>query len=77
MTFTDYVHSFYGRGGAYPLRKDGKLLTRTRIEALLPELADKMDEQGWSWGNGDTMDREFFRHEVLEQHGYQEGESNE
>ena len=75
MTFVDYVHSFYGKGGVYELRKDGKPLTRRKISALLPELMNKMAEQKWRWADGDSMDREFFREEVLHAHGYTEGES--
>lgn len=33
MTFVDYVHSFYGKGGVYELCKDGKPLTRRKISA--------------------------------------------
>jgi hypothetical protein len=69
------VHSFYGKGGVYELRRGGKPLTKAKIIALLPELDAQRTAQNWRWGDGDTMDREFFRSEVLEQHGYKEGES--
>jgi hypothetical protein len=36
---------------------------------------DKMTAQKWRWADGDSMDREFFREEVLQAHGYTEGES--
>jgi hypothetical protein len=75
MMFIDYVYSFYGKGGVYELRKAGKPLTERMIVALLPEMEQKMKAQKWRWGGGDSMDREFFREEVLEAHGYKEGES--
>jgi hypothetical protein len=29
-----------------------------------------MHTQGWNWGDGDSMDREFFREEMLAPLGY-------
>jgi len=75
MTFIDYVYSFYGKDGVYELRKAGKPLTERMIAALLPEMEQKMKAKKWRWGGGDSMDREIFREEVLEAHGYKEGES--
>lgn len=71
--FVEYVLMFYGKGGLYELRnEEGKPLTAKAAHNLLPFLHYAMKEQDWSWGGGDTMDREFFREEVLEHAGYTE-----
>lgn len=70
--FVDYVHSFYGTGGIYPLSKAGKPLTKPLIKASIPLMRALMVEQGFPYGDGDTMDREFMRFEVLEPIGYKE-----
>jgi hypothetical protein len=70
--FVDYVHSFYGTGGIYPLSKAGKPLTKPLIKASIPLMRALMVEQGFPYGDGDgdTMDREFMRGEVFEPLGY-------
>jgi hypothetical protein len=69
--FVNYVHSFYGKGGIYVLSNaDGKTVTRPLIESLLPKMQAVMKQQRWNWGDGDSLDREFFREEVLEPMGY-------
>ena len=71
--FVQYVMAFYGKGGIYEMRTaDGKALTKQLVKSLLPSMADAMQKQGWNWGYGDSMDREFFREEVLEPAGYTE-----
>ena len=71
--FIDYVLSFYGKGGIYEMRNaEGQALTRQLAKSLLPAMQDAMHKQGWNWGDGDSMDREFFREEVLEPMGYTE-----
>jgi hypothetical protein len=70
--FVDYVHSFYGEGGVYPLFKNAKPLTKDVIKASAPLMLSLMAEQGFPYGDGDTMDREFMRFEVLEPIGYKE-----
>ena len=71
--FVAYVLSFYGKGGVYEMRNaEGKAPTRQLVLSLLPAMADAMHKQGWNWGDGDSMDREFFREEVLEHAGYTE-----
>jgi hypothetical protein len=70
-TFVKYVLSFYGKGGVYEMRNaEGKTPTAQLVRSLLPAMVDAMQTQGWNWGNGDSMDREFFREEVLAPLGY-------
>jgi hypothetical protein len=69
--FVKYVLSFYGEGGVYEMRNaEGKVPTRQLVMSLLPAMVDAMHKQGWNWGDGDSMDREFFREEVLAPLGY-------
>lgn len=69
--FVKYVLSFYGKGGIYEMRNaEGKVPTAQLVRSLLPAMVDAMHKQGWNWGDGDSMDREFFREEVLEPMGY-------
>ena len=71
--FVEYVMAFYGKGGIYEMRDEaGDPLTAEAVRRLLPYMASAMTEQGWNWGDGDSMDREFFREEVLEHAGYTE-----
>lgn len=71
--FVKYVLSFYGKGGIYEMRNaEGKVPTAQLVRSLLPAMHDAMHKQGWNWGDGDSMDREFFREEVLEPAGYTE-----
>lgn len=71
--FIDYVLAFYGKNGIYAMRNaEGKAPTRQLVRSLLPAMQDAMHKQGWNWSNGDSMDREFFREEVLEPAGYTE-----
>jgi hypothetical protein len=74
--FVGYLHSFYGRRGLYELRnKDNKVVTKQLLHQLMPTLRQRMKDTNWDWGDGDSMDREFMREEVLEPMGYKEGES--
>lgn len=68
--FIEYTLMFYGKNGIYELRKNGKALTKPTVTKLMPELQREMIAQGWDFGGGDSMDREFFRNEVLEPLGY-------
>jgi len=69
--FVGYVCSFYGRGGIYVLSDaQGKAVTRALVTRLLPKMQEAMHKQRWNWGGGDSLDREFFREEVLEPLGY-------
>lgn len=71
--FVQYVMSFYGKGGIYEMRNaEGQALTRQLVKSLLPAMVDAMQKQGWNWADGDSMDREFFREEVLAPAGYTE-----
>ena len=71
--FVKYVLSFYGEGGVYEMRNaEGKTPTAQLVRSLLPAMHDAMHKQGWNWCDGDSMDREFFREEVLAPAGYTE-----
>ncbi len=71
VKFVKYVLSFYGKGGVYEMRNaEGKTPTAQLVWSLLPAMADAMHTQGWNWGDGDSMDREFFREEMLAPLGY-------
>ena len=70
--FLGYCLMFYGKGGVYELRKDGKPVTRAVLQANLDIYETLMEWQEWQFGGGDSMDREFMRFEVLEPIGYKE-----
>lgn len=64
--FAKYIYNFYGKGGLYPLMREGKYLTLQQIKDTLPLAHTLMGEQGWNWGDGDSMDREFIREQLYE-----------
>ena len=64
--FIDYVYSFYGSYDAiYPLHQmvTGQKLTKTDIEKAIKvyELFLNEPESTWTWGDGDSIDRERIR----------------
>lgn len=64
--FIQYIHDFYGKGGHYPLVRDGKHLTKKLIKETLPMVEVLVRQQKWNWADGDSMDREFIREEMYE-----------
>jgi len=64
--FIDYVYSFYGSYDAiYPLHQmvTGQRLTKTDIKKAIKnyELFLNEPESMWTWGDGDSIDRERVR----------------
>ena len=67
--FFDYVLSFYGKGGLYDFGvKKNDVITATVIY-LNKVLAD--DTETYTWGYGDSLDRERVRDILLDQIGYE------
>ena len=70
--FIDYVYSFYGSNDAiYPLYSNvtGQKLTKTDIKKAVKiyELFVNEPVSTWTWGDGDSIDRERVR-SILENH---------
>ena len=70
LEFVDYVFSFYGSYDAiYPLHHKitGQKLTKTDIKKAVKyyELFLDNPESTWTWGDGDSIDRERVRN-ILE-----------
>ena len=64
--FIDYVYSFYGSYDAiYPLHHNltGQRLTKTDIKKAVKDYELFLDhpESTWTWGDGDSIDRERVR----------------
>ena len=58
--FIDYVFSFYGKGGIYPENNRSKEQISFAILYYLDDIAHR-DDDYYSWGNGDSLDRERVR----------------
>ena len=70
LKFVDYVFSFYGSYDAiYPLHQmvTGQRLTKTDIKKAIKDYELFLDnpESTWTWGDGDSIDRERVRN-ILE-----------
>ena len=68
--FIDYIYSFYGSYDAiYPLHHNitGEKLTKTDIRKAVKYYELFLDhlESTWTWGDGDSIDRERVRN-ILE-----------
>ena len=60
--FTNYCLSFYGSGGLYPFKPPMK----ASEVAFAYDTLKRADSAGdWSWGDGDSVDRERVRDLVL------------
>ena len=75
--FIDYVYSFYGSYDAiYPLHQmvTGQKLTKTDIEKAIKvyELFLNEPESTWTWGDGDSIDRERIRSILENQFNFRE-----
>ena len=72
--FIDYVDSFYGQNDPlYPLEKNGQPLSRVDIyEAVYEYLQLCTDESEtlYTWGDGDSLDRERVRDILTNQFNY-------
>ena len=70
LEFINYVFSFYGSYDAiYPLHQKvtGQRLTKTDIKKAVKDYELFLDnpESTWTWGDGDSIDRERVRN-ILE-----------
>lgn len=84
--FIDYVFSFYGEGGLYPLY-DEKFNNVTKEQIALATLnyLDKcayyeQQDKPWTsdykvmkWGDGDSLDRERVRDELIDMYQFDYG----
>ena len=74
--FVDYVDSFYGvNDPLYPLVKDGQPLSKTDIygatEIYLNRISKgDLEYVHYSWGDGDSLDRERVRDILIEEFSY-------
>tara|TARA_B100000686_G_scaffold185304_1_gene192151 strand:- start:6075 stop:6326 length:252 start_codon:yes stop_codon:yes gene_type:complete len=76
--FVDYVYDFYGhpQEALYPLIKDGKLLTKDDIikafnvyrKRLITALC--VNSTRYTWGDGDSLDRERVRDILINDFNY-------
>ena len=64
--FVKYIHGFYGKGGLYPHKREGKYLTKKDISNTLYLGRVLMSKHKYTWAGGDTFDREFLRDELYE-----------
>ena len=65
--FREYVYSFYGTGGVYPLLRDGIVCTLEDVT----EAIDQLCIMESSFFAGDSIDRETVRR-ALEENGFSE-----
>ena len=72
--FVSYVDSFYGvNDPLYPLEKNGQPLSRVDIYGAVYEylqLCSDESETLYTWGDGDSLDRERVRDILLNQFNY-------
>ena len=74
--FVDYIHSFYGvNDPLYPMVKetDGSALNRTDIFSAIYFYLRKISASTngeFTWGEGDSLDRERVRDILLAHYGY-------
>ena len=72
--FVDYVDSFYGvNDPLYPLEKNGQPLSRVDIHGavyLYLQLCSDENETLYTWGDGDSLDRERVRDILLNEFNY-------
>ena len=68
FSFYDYVHSFYGKDGIYPENKRTiPQIAEATAEYL--EICFRADDP-WTWGDGDSLDRERDRDILLDEYNY-------
>ena len=71
--FIDYVFSFYGEGGLYPLNVTHEQIALATLKYLdncaFYDQQDKpwtSDHKVMKWGDGDSLDRERVRDELID-----------
>ena len=77
INFTDYVNDFYGNSDdvLYPMNheKTGKRVTKTDILSAIYDylhLITTLKNEHFTWGDGDSLDRERVRDILVENYGY-------
>jgi hypothetical protein len=63
-SFVDYVNDFYGKEGVYADQFKSKGFTKEEIKEAVNKYIsdiDKRDDDNFTWGGGDTVDRERIR----------------
>tara|TARA_B100000029_G_scaffold289808_1_gene283487 strand:+ start:140 stop:391 length:252 start_codon:yes stop_codon:yes gene_type:complete len=76
--FVDYVYDFYGHPteALYPLIKDGKLLTKDDIISAFNVYRKRLldaffnNNERYTWGAGDSLDRERVRDILINDFNY-------
>ena len=83
--FIDYVLDFYGKSGIYPLadpiinnkfvKRDDVLKAFKKYKSLL-DAAEQLEKETeteihYSWGDGDSLDRERVRDILLQNYNFQ------
>ena len=63
--FIDYVFSFYGQGGLYPLNVTKEQIALATLK-YLDDCNDPFAEHQMTWGDGDSLDRERVRDELID-----------
>ena len=79
--FVDYVYDFYGhpKEALYPLIKDGKLLTKDDIISAFNVYRKRLldaffnNNERYTWGAGDSLDRERVRDILINDFNYNWG----
>ena len=83
--FIDYVLDFYGKGGIYPLadaviannfvKRDDVLKAfkkyKTILDASIQLEKELQIENRYTWGDGDSLDRERVRDILLQNYNFQ------
>ena len=83
--FINYVLDFYGQGGIYPLADpiiNNKFVERddvlkafekynTLLDASIQLLKELIIENRYTWGDGDSLDRERVRDILLQNYNFQ------
>ena len=57
--FINYVFSFYGNGGLYDQKRTKEQIAFATLRYL--DIIDAADDDNYTWGNGDSLDRERVR----------------
>ena len=76
--FIDYVFSFYGCPDEvlYPLVKDNRMVTKGEIYQACKVYNDRLMKASagsfYTWGDGDSLDRERVRDILTDRFGYGE-----
>ena len=77
--FIDYVLDFYGKGGIYPLADpiiNNKFVERDDVFKALEKYKSLLHtaellQTNYTWGNGDSLDRERVRDILLQNYNFQ------